>query len=53
VDAAVLAEITRRKRDRVWAATDALGELDELKRRQIGERRLFPLTATAALRRDA
>ena len=33
VDAGVLTEITGRKRDRVWAATDALGELEELDRR--------------------
>lgn len=33
VDAGILTEITGRKRDRVWAATDALGELDELDRR--------------------
>lgn len=33
VDAGILAEITGRKRDRVWAATDALGELEELDRR--------------------
>lgn len=32
-DAGVLTEITGRKRDRVWAATDVLGELDELDRR--------------------
>lgn len=33
VDAGVIAEITGRKRDRVWAAGDVLGELDELDRR--------------------
>ncbi|MEQ6896007.1 Fic family protein [Microbacterium sp. KR10-403] len=33
VDATVLTEITGRKRNRVWAALDALGELDELDRR--------------------
>lgn len=32
-DAGIVTEITGRKRDRVWAATDALGELDELDRR--------------------
>ena len=32
-DAGIITEITGRKRDRVWAATDALGELDELDRR--------------------
>jgi Fic family protein len=31
--AGVITEITGRKRDRVWAATDALGELEELDRR--------------------
>lgn len=35
-DAGALTEITGRKRDRVWAATDVLGELDELDHR-IGE----------------
>ncbi|WP_318152953.1 Fic family protein [Microbacterium helvum] len=33
VDAGILAEVTGRKRDRVWAAGDVLGELDELDRR--------------------
>ncbi len=33
VDAGILTEITGRKRDRAWAATDVLGELDELDRR--------------------
>ncbi|WP_231637147.1 Fic family protein [Microbacterium sp. No. 7] len=33
VQAGVLTEITGRKRDRVWAAPDVLGELDELDRR--------------------
>ncbi len=32
-DAGVITEITGRKRDRVWAATDALGELEQLDRR--------------------
>ena len=32
-DAGVIVEITGRKRDRVWAATDVLGELDDLDRR--------------------
>jgi Fic family protein len=32
-DADIVTEITGRKRDRVWAATDALGELEELDRR--------------------
>lgn len=31
--AGILTEITGRKRDRVWTATDALGELEELDRR--------------------
>lgn len=31
--AGIITEITGRKRDRVWAATDALGELEELDRR--------------------
>nr|WP_198425765.1 Fic family protein [Microbacterium ureisolvens] len=32
-DAGVIAEITGRKRDRVWAANDVIGELDDLDRR--------------------
>ncbi|MFT4229942.1 MAG: hypothetical protein QM602_06610, partial [Microbacterium sp.] len=32
-DAGVVTEITGRKRNRVWAAPDALGELEELDRR--------------------
>jgi Fic family protein len=32
VDAGILTEMTGRNRDRVWAATDALGELEELDR---------------------
>jgi DNA-binding transcriptional ArsR family regulator len=32
-EAGVISEITGRKRDRVWAATDALAELDDLDRR--------------------
>lgn len=32
-DAGVISEITGRKRDRVWAAMDVLGELEELDRR--------------------
>ncbi len=32
-DAGIITEITGRKRDRVWAAPDALGELEELDRR--------------------
>jgi len=32
-DAGVITEITGRKRDRVWAAPDALGELEDLDRR--------------------
>src|SRR3954452_11142210 len=33
VDAGVIREITGRKRDRVWMASDLLGELDDLDRR--------------------
>ena len=32
-DVGIITEITGRKRDRVWAAADALGELEELDRR--------------------
>ncbi|KQP71011.1 hypothetical protein ASF40_04100 [Microbacterium sp. Leaf288] len=40
-DAGVITEITGRKRDRVWAANDVIGELDDLDRR-IQRRMLAP-----------